>query len=64
MKKYWAVLSAYYDDGHIVANIVESKEADSRPQPGYRQTRRADLYTDWFDSREKAEDFVDECRAG
>lgn len=64
MTTYWAVLSAYYDDGHVIANIVDNRQAETKPAAGYRETRKADLYTDWFDSREKAEAFVDECREG
>ena len=63
MKTFWAVTSAYYDDGKVTANIVGTREADTRPQAGYRETARCDLYTDWFDSEEKAEAFVEECRA-
>ena len=61
---FWVVLSAYYDDGHVTANITGTREADQKPQAGYRETRRADLYTDWFDTREGAEAFVAECREG
>lgn len=63
MKTFWAVTSAYYDDGHVIANIVGTREADQRPAAGYRETARCDLYTDWFDSEDKAQAFVDECRA-
>jgi len=64
MKTFWAVTSAYHDDGRVTANIIGTREADTRPQAGYRETRSADIYTDWFDSRQKAQAFVDECKAG
>ena len=63
MKTFWAVTSAYHDDGRITANIVGTREADQRPVAGYMETARCDLYTDWFDSKDKAQAFVDECRA-
>ena len=63
MKTFWAVTSAYHDDGRVTANIVGTKEADTRPSAGYMEMARCDLYTDWFDSKEKAEAFVEECRA-
>ena len=63
MKTFWAVTSAYHDDGRITANIVGTKEADTRPAAGYMEMARCDLYTDWFDTKEKAQAFVDECRA-
>ena len=61
---YWAVTSAYKDDGSVTANIVGIVEASQRPQAGYKETRSADIYTDWFDSYQKAQAFVDECKAG
>ena len=64
MKTFWAVTSAYYDDGRVTANIVGTREADTRPAAGYMEMAKCDLYTDWFDTREKAEAFVDECREG
>ena len=63
MKTFWAVTSAYYDDGRVTANIVGTREADTRPAAGYMEMARCDLYTDWFDSEDKAQAFVDECRA-
>lgn len=61
---FWAVTSAYRDDGSVTARIVDTIEADRKPQAGYRETRSADIYTDWFDSYQKAQAFVDECKAG
>lgn len=61
---FWAVTTAFYDNGSVTANIVTSVEADQKPQAGYRETRSADIYTDWFDSRQKAQAFVDKCKAG
>ena len=58
--KYWAVLSAFLDDGRMLATVVGSKEFDQKPQAGYRETRDADLYVDWLDSKEKAEAVVAE----
>lgn len=59
---YWAVLSAYLDDGRVTATVVGTREADQKPQAGYRETRNADLYTDWFDNYQNALDFVKEAR--
>ena len=61
---YWAVTSAYKDDGSVAAAISGMTEASQRPQAGYKETRSADIYTDWFDSYQKAQAFVDECKAG
>ena len=64
MKTFWAVTSACHDDGRVTANIVGTREADTRPAAGYMEMEKCDLYTDWFDSKDKAQAFVDECKAG
>ena len=60
--KFWAVTTAFYDNGRVTANIVTSIEADQKPQAGYKETRRCDIYTDWFDNYQNALDFVKEAR--
>ena len=61
-KTYWAVQSAYYDDGYVRAKIVDSVEADEKPKTTEKSTRHADFYTDWYDSREEAEAAVRELK--
>lgn len=55
MKKYYAVTSSYYDSGRISAAITNVIEADEPPQNEYHETKRCDVYIDWFESRLEAE---------
>ena len=61
MKKYFCVCSAYYDDGRIVANIVDTKAATEKPKSSVHAGRRCDVYIDWFKSEEAASEFIKDC---
>ena len=63
MKKYFCVCSSYYDDGRVVANIVDTKEASEKPAPTYNAGRRCDSSFDWFDSEQAAKEFIKEAKA-
>ena len=59
--KYWAVTTAFYDNGRVTANIVTSIEADQKPETRFRETPNADVYTDWFEGRDRAEAYARFC---
>lgn len=54
MKKYYAVCTSYYDDGRVTTNLVDVIEAEEKPQGTFKETRRCDIYVDWFDSYDEA----------
>lgn len=60
MKTWYCVVTTIADD-HTSANIVDTIEAESPPISDYRETRRADIYIDWF-TEEEAERYVKEAR--
>ena len=60
-KTYWAVSSAYYDYGHVCAHIVDSIEAEEKPESTSKSSRRADFYVDWYESLEEAQNAVREA---
>lgn len=62
MKTYFCVISSYYDDGRVTANVIDSKEADEKPAGGYQAGRRCDSCFDWFDSEAEAVAFAEQCR--
>ena len=62
MKKWYGVQSCFYDNGQVIANLVDVVEADSEPDRIVKETRRCDIYIDWFPSEKKAMEFVEECR--
>ena len=62
MKKYYAVCTSCYDNGRITANLVDTIEAEERPENTYKETRRCDIYVDWFDSYNEAMGFIKESK--
>lgn len=58
MKKYYAVCSSFYSNGRITANLVDVVEAEEKPEDTYNETRRCDIYVNWFGSHEEALDYI------
>lgn len=63
MKTYYCVVTSCFDDGRVTANIVDTKQADKKPESESRATRRADIYVDWYETPEAAQQAVNEARA-
>lgn len=63
MKKYYAVCTSCYNSGRIIANLVDTIEAEEKPENTYKETRRCDVYVDWFESYDEAIKFIKECKA-
>ena len=62
METYYCVKSSVDNQGRMTAAITESVEAEVQPADTYISTSRKDIYTDWFESREEAEQFVRDAR--
>lgn len=62
MKKYYAVCNSYYDNGKVIANLVDIIEAEEKPMDTYKETKRCDVYVNWFESYEEAMKFIKECK--
>ena len=62
MKTYYCVTTSVYDDGHITAAITDTKQAEEKPQSHSRETRKCDIYTDWFESEADANAFIKEAQ--
>lgn len=58
MKTYYCVTSKWDDRGNGWAGITSIIEADEKPENTFNSTPRADIYIDWFDSYEEADEFV------
>lgn len=63
MKRWWAVTSAYYNDGSVIADITDTTEAVEEPQRQEASTKLSDIYIEWFPSEEEAQKYVEECRS-
>ncbi len=62
MKTWYCVTTSFDDRGRVTAGITDTKKASSQPEGTCCSTRSRDIYTDWFDSLEAAENFVEEAR--
>lgn len=62
MKTWYCVTSTYDDHGKTTAAITATMEAEEKPDNSYRSTSWKDIYTDWFDSHEEAQQFVTDTR--
>ena len=62
MKKYYAVCSSYYDNGKVIANLVDIVESEEKPEDTCKETRRCDVYVNWFESHEEAMEHIKECK--
>lgn len=58
MKKYYAVCTSCYDNGRLTANLVDTIEAEEKPENTYKETRRCDIYIDWFNSYDEAMEYI------
>ncbi len=63
MKVYWCVTTSVNDRGRVAANITNAIEAVCKPENSSTSTSRRDIYNDWFESQEAAEQFVKEARS-
>lgn len=62
MKTYWCVTTSVYNDGRVIAAITNSIQAVKAPKNESKSLRRKDIYHYWFDSKEKAEQFVEDAK--
>lgn len=61
MATYWCVESVFRDNGKSTVGIISHMEAEEKPESSFHSGPRADVYFDWFDSYEEAENFVKEA---
>ncbi|MDD3337831.1 MAG: hypothetical protein PHS82_03130 [Lachnospiraceae bacterium] len=61
MKTYWSVTTSIYDDGRITSNITSKVRAVCKPDDAQRSTKQKDIYVEWFEKHEDAENWVKEA---
>ena len=58
IKMWWAVTSSFDDAGRVHAAITDRVPAVRKPEQVYRETRTKDIYIDFYETREEAEQAV------
>ncbi len=62
MRKFWCVTTSFDNRGNVTSGITDCIEADEMPKGVFMSTKQKDIYSDWFDSLEEAQEFVEEAR--
>lgn len=63
MKKYYGVITTYDDYGKVTANLIDVKEGDQKPENEFKSTEKKDIYIDWFESLQRANQFIEQSLA-
>ena len=58
MTKYYEVTFVYYADGKMQGMITTSAESETRPLSSRKASKSKTIYTEWRESREKAEEAI------
>lgn len=61
-KQFWAVTTSFDDNGNVVSAITDTVWAVVKPENSYLSTKRKDIYVDYFESREKADQHVKDAQ--
>lgn len=63
MKTFYCVSTVVRDNGQCSCNIVDAVESEMKPENKCKSTSRADYYTDWFETLEDAQRFVEQSKS-
>ncbi len=61
-KFFYCVTTSINDKGKATSAITNTIESFSKPENNSKSLKYKDVYNDWFDSKEEAEEFVKESR--
>ena len=62
MKEYFCVTTSFYDDGKVTSAITDTKTCEIKPKNECHETRKCDIYIDWFDTLKEAKQFVKDAK--
>lgn len=63
LKKFYCVTSAFHDSGQVVAAVTMTRQYAEKPDNHFTEGRDRDIYTEWYDNLEDANNAVREARA-
>lgn len=58
---WYAVTSSFYDNGKVKAAITDTVRAAQKPESGYKELKRCDVYVDYYPTKEEADKAVEEA---
>lgn len=62
MQTWYCVTTAFDDHGRVTAGITNIRDAEEKPESSFTETRRKDIYNDWYASEEEARSAVEEAK--
>ncbi len=62
LRTFYEVVSAYFDDGRVVARMGREVLAAEKPRDSFFSRGDHDVYHDFFSSLQEAENFVKNAR--
>lgn len=59
--KIYEVVSSFFDNGKVSVSL-HSYQLDSKPENRFIETKRCDIYHDYFTNKKEAYKHYDECK--
>lgn len=60
--KWYVTVTSFYNDGRVTSNIVDVVESREKPDSQFKESRRCDIYVDYFASKREAEKHVRDAK--
>lgn len=61
MTTWYCVTSSFYDNGKVKSMITGTTMAVNKPESRYKELKKCDVYADWYETKEAAEQAVKEA---
>ena len=60
--KFYEVTTGFYDNGKVTAAITRTVESDQKPTDTSDNNDKCDVYKDWFETEEAANQFIKDAK--
>lgn len=60
--KFYEVTTCFFDDGKVPAAITRTVESDQKPTDTSDNNDKCDVYKDWFETEEAANQFIKDAK--
>ena len=60
--KFYEVTTCFYDNGKVTAAITGTVESDQKPTDTSDNNDKCDVYKDWFETEEAANQFIKDAK--
>ena len=60
--KFYEVTTCFYDNGKVTDAITRTVESDQKPTDTSDNNDKCDVYKDWFETEEAANQFIKDAK--